>query len=578
VPWLAGAASTVAAFVLAAVLFRGAPSRERTIRFLVSPPENGAWETNGNDAPAFSPDGETLLFNAVDSNGTQKLWIQPLNSVSAQPIAGTEGAVRPFWSPDSQSVAFFADGRLKIVDPRGGPPRTLCDGPAGFFASGAWSRHGVILFGAEGGAVLSRVAAAGGEVKPATTLDASRQEVGHSWPHFLPDGRHFFYFVTSARSEHTGVYVAALDSLQARRLVDTQYKAVYAVAPAGAGNLFFIRGDTLMAQTFDSKRLELSGEPLPVAEQILRSTSGSRWADFSASDAGVIAYRTGRETERKELIWFDRRGRRLETVGEPDNYSNPALSPDEKKLVVCRANPRTRTRDLWLWDLARKTSSRFTFDAVDKSDPVWSPDGTRIAFDSNRDIYVKAVTGGSEPEAVLKTPEIEIARDWSPDGRFLLVHIGITQIWALPLEGDRKRVGPYPYGIPLKISPNGRWVAYTSSVSGRPEIFVQSYPPSGSKWQISKAGGNEAYWRTDGKELYYIAEDSNLMAVEVKTDAPVFEAGDPKPLFSMRLERTNRNTRYQVAANGQRFLANVPIQTSTSPITVVVNWKPGARR
>jgi len=584
--WMAIAVvATLAALAVGVAHFREAPPRERTVRFLVSPPEKVS--LGSYDFPVLSPDGERLAFTGQASDGTTRLWVRPLDSLAAEPLAGTERAGFPFWSPDSRSIAFNSRG-LKKIDLRGGPPQTVSDrGGLG----GAWRREGVILLrtferldsGKDAG--LSRVAVSGGEVKPATTLDASRQEISHHAPQFLPDGRHFLYsaYSTTASNAWT-IYAGLLDSQERKLLLSANSNAIYAGSLSGTGHLLFLQGAALMAQAFDAGRLELRGDPLPVAEQVFLGSPTNvpalAFGAFSASENGVLAYRTGRGVGASELVWLDRQGRRLGTVGEPAAYSNPALSPDEKKLVVCRVNPQVGTRDLWLFDLARGTPSRFTFDPADETNPVWSPDGSRLAFNiihkGVRDIYQKVASGAGETEALLESSEIKEFVDWSADGRSVLFMPPGGGAWELPLEGDRKPRGPFRpsanFGNNFRISPNGRWVAFQSGESGRQEVYVRSFPPSGGRWQVSTAGGVEPCWRRDGKELFY-REGNKLMAVEVKTDSTLFEAGVPKALFEVRLETVARQRRYQPAANGQRLLVNVPVETSTSSsITVVLNW------
>jgi Tol biopolymer transport system component/DNA-binding winged helix-turn-helix (wHTH) protein len=584
VAWAVAGLATLTALVLGWLyIIHPTPPTERTVRLLVSLPEKATFLSY--DLPAVSPDGERLAFSAVDPGGKTRIWVRSLDSLTISPLAGSDGGTGPFWSPDSHSIAFFADRKLKKADLRGGPPQTLCDS-GDLRPFGTWGRDGVILFGnivgisfTAGGGTLLRVAATGGEVTPATILDVSRQEVRHGYPQFLPGGRHFIYLVQSARPENTGIYAGSLDSKETKRLVSTQTNAAYAGSSSGSGYLLFTRDDALMAQAFDATRLELTGAPLLVTQPVSISTTPLRsLAAFSVSGNGVLAYRAGGNTGAKELVWFDRQGKRLGTVGEPAEYSNPALSPDEKRLVVCRVNPQARTRGLWVFDLVQGTSSRFTFDPADESNPVWSPDGSRIAFTARKghlDIFLKAATGSGDAKVLLESGQDKNLVDWSPDGSILFTQGG--SVWTLGLDGDHKPNGPFAVSGNPRVSPNGRWVAYGSDESGRNEVYVQSFPPSGGKWQVSTAGGTGGQWRRDGKELFYLADDK-LMAVEVKTDAPAFEKAIPKPLFALRLERLTRRTHYEVAANGQRFLVVTPVEAPPAPFTLVTNWTAGLKR
>jgi Tol biopolymer transport system component len=343
-----------------------------------------------------------------------------------------------------------------------------------------------------------------------------------------------------------------------------------------------MRGTTLMAQRFDDRRLDLEGQPFPIAEQVWLTTGGMGFAAFSASDNGVVAYRT-QPAATTELVWFDRRGNRQGTIGAPANYSVPVLSPDEKKLAITRIDPGLGTRDLWLFDLARGTLTPFTFDPAEETNPTWSPDGNQIAFISRQkgilNLYQKATSGTGDAEPLLGSSDEKNIQSRSPSGRFILYEVG-ERLWALPLSGDRKPTSLFAKGGETRanISPNGRWVAYQSSESGREEVYVQSFPPSGSKWQVSTAGGEEPYWRRDGKEMFFIS-GKMLTAVDVQTDELAFRSGRPMPLFAVRLEVEARRNRYQVAGNGQRFLVNVPLESTLSePITVVTNWASGVKR
>jgi Tol biopolymer transport system component/DNA-binding winged helix-turn-helix (wHTH) protein len=582
VPWLVASAGILVGIIFAFLYFRQTgrpfPNRQGPVRFFVSPPE-GVVLTD-RPLPTLSPDGELLAFGGIDPDGTTRIWVRPMASLTAEPVPGTEGVYSMFWSPDSRSLGFFAGEKLKTVQFHGGPPRALCDASAALRPLGTWNRDGVILFNSNDRRGLYRVLVTGGEATPVTALDPASEEVYHIWPQFLPDGRHFIYLVLSARPENIGIYAGSLDSKQSKLILRTNSIARYAGIDSGTGYLLYLRGATLMAHRFDEAKLELKGEPFPITEQVWSSV-GQGFAAFSASANGVLAYRTV-PAATTELVWFDRRGNRLGIVGAAGNYSVPALSPDEKKLAITRIDPAVGTRDLWLFDQAGGTPARFTFDPAEDTNPTWSPDGDQIAFSSVQkgvyNIYQKATSGTSDAKLLLESNENKIIESWSPNGRFLLYEAS-DRLWALPLSGGSK-----PISLLVKseethanISPNGRWVAYQSSESGHKEVYVQTFPQPGGKWQVSTTGGDEPYWRRDGKELFYVS-GKMLMAVDVDADGPAFKWGKPTLLFEVPLEVESRRSRYQVAANGQRFLVNVPLESALSaPITVVTNWMAGLK-
>jgi Tol biopolymer transport system component len=543
---------------------------ERVIRLNLLPPE-GVTIADVNSI-SVSPNGEQIVFQGVEPDGKKQLWLRPLGSLVAERIQGTEQVDGAFWSPNSRAIAYFSAGKLKVLDLQSGTLLTICDTPLGT-SSGTWNRDGVILFHSTRRSGIYRVSAKGGQPQLLDGLSSLQGEM-LQFPQFLPDGIHFIYFLRSAQPENTGVYVSSLGSKGRKRLVNTYTNAVLAQF-SGSSYLLYTKGSDLVAQSFDLAKLELVGTSLLVARQIVIEHSAS--ALISASTNGVLAYRTWSNSGSRELVWFDREGRRTGTVGDAGGSFSPSLSPDEKRLVVSRPDPQLTTYDLWLVELSTGNSTRFTFGPTDEYYAAWSPDGSRVAFnavhDTATDIYEKPSAGISGPKLLLHSSESKPISGWSPDGRYLLYEIG-SNTWALPMDGNGKPIGPYPMRY-ATISPNGKWVAYTSDQSGRNEVFVQSFPSSEGKWQVSINGGTEPVWRKDGKELFYIS-GSALVAVNVKTEAPAFEAGLSKPLFKVNLEARVRR-RYQVAANGQRFLFNVPVE-GPSPITVVLNWPRGAVR
>jgi Tol biopolymer transport system component len=575
-PWIiAGAAVLFAVLVLATSFFRRAPVETPTAatRFFVYPPDKAYY----GGSFAVSPDGRRVV-SRVSFEGKVLLWVRALDSLTMQPLAGTEDSSFPFWSPDSRFIGFFSKGKLRKIEVTGGPAQPLCDAPDP--RGGTWNVDGVIVFAPKGGDALYRVAAAGGTPVPLTTLDTSRKETSHYHPRFLPDGRHFLYLVNSPQRESAGIYVGSLDKQEPKRLVSADASAEY----APPGYLLFLRDRTLMAQGFDADKLALTGEPFSVVEQVDRIGGGARFALFSVSQTGVLAYRTGL-SDSSQLIWFDREGKPIGTVGPAGSYNYPWLSPDEKRVAFGRQEALGVGPDIWMMEIARGNLTRFTFDPAGDVAPIWSPDGSRIVFGSDREgvvnLYQKAANGAGNDEALLKSDYPKIPNDWSADGRYILYQTGgqSTDIWVLPLFGDQK---PFPFLLTefnegwARFSPDGKWIAYSSNESGPWQVYVRSFPGSGGQWMISTDGGAQPQWRRDGKELFYISADRKLMAVDVKGNGSTFEAAVPKALFDLRLQTPAlpgpRNF-YIAAADGKRFLvASVSEERITTPTTVVLNW------
>jgi hypothetical protein len=496
-----------------------------------------------------------------------------LNALVAQPLNGTEGTTRPFWSPDSRFLGFFAEGKLKKIEVTGGPAQKICDAATG--ADGSWSPEGVILFDGTGKDPINRVSAAGGSPTVAAKAEPSRKESEVGWPEFLPDGRHFLYMVIGAKQEDSAYRVGSLDSTDSKPLAPAQTLVTF----APPGYLLFVRDKTLVAQPFDPKAVKTKGEPIPLAEHI--GTDNVGLATFSVSREGTLAYRTGETGFR--LLWVDRSGKELDPVGEHGEYSNPTLSRAGDRLAFGLTDPRSGKNDVWIRDLARGVSSRFTFGGVNNGVPLWSPDGSTIVFRSDRngiiDLFEKSASGQGEEKTLLKTDEIKFATDWSRDGRYIAFSSQNAKTgwnsWALPTFGDKKPFpivsGPFAELNPV-FSPDTRFVAYQSDESGRSEIYVQSFPVASGKWQVSTSGGNDPSWRADGKELYYRSADQKLMAAEIQAGES-FKAGIPRPLFSARVRTGTQRNKYVASADGERFLLVAPLgREALIPTTVVLNW------
>lgn len=530
------------------------------------------------DAPslAIAPDGLKIAYVAI-SEGRSKLRLRLLDSGSEQSLAGTDGALFPFWSPNSRSIGFFADGALKRIDIDGGLPRVLAEAPAG--RGGTWNADDVILFTPSSSGPIFRISAMGD--KPAT--EQTQVAAGsHRHPRFLPDGRYFIYFLT-AQGEEPGVYVGDLKGTDPpKRLLRADAAAEYS-----SNHLLFVTQGALFAQDFDPIRRTLSGEPFRVADQV-NVDAAMNLAAVSVSGVGSMVYRTGSGGGQRQFVWYDRRGKETERVGESDGSGvlGPALSSDSRHVAMYRTVD--GNSDIWLLELERGVRERFTMDVAGEVNPVWSPDRQRIAFSSNRDgtydLYAKTVLS-SETELLLKTDDAKSVSSWSPDGRHLLFRSASRDmgydIWALPFDENGKPgkafsvVQTKAEEREAEFSPNGKWIAYQSTASGRPEILVQPFP-AGVPVPVSTNGGAQARWGSDS-ELFYIDLDGQLTAVPIRysADGKEIRPGEPVALFPTGVGgavHSNDRQQYVVADGGKRFLMNT-LTEANSPITVILNWK-----
>jgi eukaryotic-like serine/threonine-protein kinase len=575
IAWAAAVMAAVLAGVFVSAWRDANREPPRTLQSSLLPPAKVTF--NFLYGPAvLSPDGRRVAFVAHGADGRNLVWVRPLNGLAAQTLAGTERATYPFWSADSRSLGFFADGKLKKIDASGGPPQVLCDAPQG--RGGAWNRDGVIVFSGRPADGLSRVSVSGDVPTVATELDASRHETSHRWPFFLPDGRHFLYTALAAvtPTEADAIFVGALGSNERQRLVDVvRSNAMY----APPGYLLFAREGALVAQPFDAKQRQLTGDSVVVADQV-QTFSPVASAAFSTSANGILAYQSGAGGEPSQLVWLDRAGRQTETGLAPGPIDSPRLSHDGRR-VAYRVEDRQERGDIWIYDLTRRISSRFTFDPADEFNPVWSPDDTRIVFSSNRtsrgDLYLKAAGGAGADELLFASEKRKSATDWSVDGRIVLFsEFGPTtqqDLWSLSLPDRKATVALQTEFLESggALSPDGRWMAYHSDEAGRQEVYVQPFPGPGPKWRISREGGTFARWRGDGKELFFVADDQKMTVVEV-TAGSTFGAGDPRPLFATRCKHSV-NREYDVTMDGQRFLVNATrSDENVAPITLVQNW------
>ena len=546
----------------------------------------------------LSPNGRQLAIQAPGPDGRKLIWVRALDSLETRPLPGTEDVLGPpvFWSPDSRFLAFQVGNKLKKIGISGGPPQAICDASVSIIG-GAWNSEDTIIFGTVGNGIM-RVSAAGGVPTLLTTI-GGRNEV-HTFPSFLSDGQHFVYL---RAPENPGIYVGSLDTKpeqqSSKRILATSLMAVYAPsADTNKGRLLFMRDGTLMTQLIDERKLEAVGEPVMVAEHV---GSFLLSANFSVSASGVLTYRAGKTaTPLSTLRWYSRQGKDLGYASEPGiyAYTDLALSPEGTRVATTKVDPSTGSgQDIWLLDLTRGVSGRFTFDAAPDAAPVWSPDGATIAFSAASavrpgatEIYQKAAnSAGKEQPLVVTTKDSKFPNDWSRDGRFLLYTQQDARtkadLWVLPLTASGTPSGtPAPFANTEfsesagQFSPDTHWIAYASDESGRSEIYVQPFPVpagGGSKTSVSRDGGNQPRWRRDGKELFYLSFDGKLMAVDV-TEGRVFKVGTPKPLFQAPATSIQSRTdihgwAWDFTSDGQRFLFDA-VKTSSESLTVVLNW------
>jgi Tol biopolymer transport system component len=528
---------------------------------------------------AIAPDGRRLAFVA-SNGGVPRLWLRSLASSTARPIAGTDHAAFPFWSPDGRGIGFFADARVRVVDLQTGVVRTIAAAPVP--AGGAWGGEEVILHPMVPDSPLFRSSPAGGTTAVETRLLPG--QTGHRGPSFLPDGRRFLFYATG-RADARGVYLGELGRAEAKRIVDADAPAAF-VPP---GHLLYVQHGKLVAHRFDLASGILVGSPVSVAEPVAPGLGAGPTA-VAASATGTIVYRTGPVGPWRQLVWFDRRGRELGRIGEPEarGPANGSISPDGRRLAVQRSTD--GNTDIWLVDLGRQTSMRFTSAPPPDIAPVWSPDGGRIAYASIDggvfEVFEKPVSG-PDARRLTTTGDMKQVTDWSRDGRHLLYRRVTTapavdlDIWAMPLDGDRR---PFPVvRTPFEerdaqFSPDGTWIAYQSNESGQYEIYAQPFGQSGDRVRISARGGVQARWRADGRELFYLTHDGELTAVPVTlaADRRSLTPGAPMPLFTARVGSVQGIAlpSYAVSADGERFLFDTLVEQPAPPISVILNWAP----
>jgi len=568
VAWSLAVVGLVAAITVAARLWQRETPPIPTAQFAILPPNGTAFAPNAYTV-AVAPDGRSVVFAAGSPDAPWQLWLRSIDGLNVRPLAGTEGAHLPFWSGDGKSIGFFADGKLKRVDAGGGPVRPLADVDATFPLGGTWSREGIILFAPNFGRPIVRISASGGASTPVTKLKEGETDV-HNSPFFLPDGRHFLYSASTGPVTHVA-YFASLDGGEPVRLVETNSPAQY----AEPGYLLYVVGKALMAHPFDAQHGTLVGEPVSVA--VSTDLGG---VVFSASTTRTLMYRPTSTTT--ELVWVDRQGHRTGVAAPVADYESIALSPDGKRIAFDRYD--STNQDVWVHEIDRQLSSRFTTQGPFNNVPVWAPDGGTIAFATGRnrgiDIYQRKVGATGDDDAVLRVNAIPILfpSDWSRDGKYLMYYRTDTKTrldtWVLPLFGDRTpmKILGTPYNESQgQFAPDGKSFAFVSDESGQPQVYLQSFPSPTLQAQVSTGGGTQPRWRPDGRELFYLAPNGKMMSVSIRGN-DTLETDAPRLLFNTPLDPRALRQTYAISPDGQRFLLQMPSASSSSTLTVVLNW------
>ena len=584
--WIAAGVFAMAAAGVSFLHFRESPPQEQALRYTIAPPDD-----SNVHSFAISPDGRLVAIATV-RDGKRQLWLRRLGALETQPMSTTEDARYPFWSPDSRFIGFFAQGKLRKIEASGGPSQPICDAVDG--RGGSWNRDDVIVFSDSGSATntMKRVSASGGVPSEVITAKAR-----YLFPDFLPDGRHFLYEIAGISPDKNGIYFASLDGHENRRLLaDSSGVEFLPSAPQSrSGHIVFLRENNLMAQPFDAGSFQTTGDAFPIAEHV-GLANGNNYAPVTGSENGILLYWRGGTGAAggTQLVWYDRAGRGLESIDSPGVVRGPTISPDEKNFAFGRQAAGSFV-DIWLRDVVRGTERRLTSDPSVNADSVWSPKGDRIAFRSDRgghagDLYQRPVSGSEQDQPLLSTPGFKSLNQWTRDGRFIVYAENDPKtgpdIWVLPMgEGSDRKPTVFLHTEFIEnhgqLSPDDHWMSYTSNASGQREVYVRSFPAGDDEQRISTAGGEQARWRGDGKELFYVAPDGKMMAVTVKAAAGsklTFEK--PTTLFDSHIAGLNITYfNYDVTADGKRFLvattgaaADPSSPTGVPPLTVLVNW------
>ena len=584
--WMAVALVSLVALA-AMALWPDRTPRPPMVQSVLMPPRG--WDFAPGAPLAVSRDGRQVAFVAYPRTDNEEataeaigIWVRDLASTESRRLADADTDAYPFWSPDGRWIGFFADGKLNKIEAGGGPVLPIC-GDTADGRGGSWNEAGTIVFQRAWNEGLMKVPAGGGTPQPLTTLDKDRFHVAHRWPHFLPDGRHFLFYVVSTTnpvtSEYSGIYVGSLDSGETRFLLKTESRALYA-----AGHLLYRAGTTLMAHPFDLSTLALTGDPFPVATDVPGGAISWGGAQFGSSEDDVLVHLRGSQTTQSVLTWRDHDGNLLDTIGGPGDYWDPALSHDGSRLALAVGRDAI---DIWIHDLERDSRTRFSFDPATERQPLWSPDDRRLAYASAQnaegEIWVRPTSGQGDAELVFTADTSIALTDWSSDGRLIffdyqqLVGDDDLDVWVLDLqtlEAKPYLAGKFAQGE-ARLSPDGRFLAYSSNESGTNEIYVQGFPEADGRWMVSNDGGARgAYtpvWGDDGRELFY-KRGNSVLSIPV-TPGVGFAFGTPRTLFGL-ISKSGTGSRLVVSDQGQRILCNElpPADPSMSGARLIQNW------
>jgi eukaryotic-like serine/threonine-protein kinase len=579
IAWIACCAALLVASLMFGWRWRSGRMARRVVRSAVLAPDGTRFAFVGDvgGPPVLSQDGRFLAFVAANGAGENQLYVRPLGSNTASPISGSEGARFPFWAPDSRSLGFFADHKLRRVDIAGGAPVTLCEVDKA--RGGAWSSSGLIVFASNVRGALSKVSDQGGKPTPLTKLEEP-QYTTHRWPYFLPDGNHFLYLAANhlQQSEGAAIYYAALDGSVNKVLLHTKGNAVFANE-----HVLFVNGTELLARRFDVKNGEFAGEAVSLASDVLYDPGVWRGM-FTASEAALLAYQPGGiASDQSVLEWVDRSGKPKQQIGEKHSQTAVRLTSSGRWVMIIESSAPAGA-DLWVLNTANGEHRRLTFSG-DVSSPVCSPDERWVAYTREsrqaQGIYRRLLIGDGSEEVLLHTSDPVIASTWSPDGKYLVfdrdtgaAHTG-RDLWLLPIESER---APRPLlqtnadESEARVSPDGRWIAYTSTESGPQEVYISPFPSMSTKQQISTAGGFSARWRGDSREIFYLSPSFTVHAAQMQLAGDHFEVAEVTPLFRADLRSILLGSAYDVVPDGQRFLLNSPGEEHVGPVTLVQNW------